>query len=175
MQTKVIMEKGYTLSVTSWENDGDNYQTKRKTYQSKEQALEIQKMCKAIFISSCNGEKGIGNLMKDDYTQARGVIVAYLIKNPAIFDALKIPGLKPTDLRDKVIRAYKNEQGFKANKWADWLNDYIEENKDLGEGWAEYVMEENHDLMGGSDFYYSRVYENSEIFYCELDLKCEVL
>jgi hypothetical protein len=174
MKTKVIMEKGYTLSVTSWENDADNYNTKRKTYQSKEQALEIQKMCEKLFVSCNNGDGGIGNTNDGEIQTARMTIVAYLIENPAIFDALKIPGLRPIDMQDKVIQEFKDEPDFKADKWADWLSDYIEVNN-IDDKWSNYVMEENWDLMGGSEWYYSRVYESSEIFYCESDLKCEVL
>ena len=30
---KTVVKKGYTLEVTSWENDGDNYRTEFKTVQ----------------------------------------------------------------------------------------------------------------------------------------------
>lgn len=33
-----VINKGYTLTVTSWENDGDNYNTLSKTVATKEEA-----------------------------------------------------------------------------------------------------------------------------------------
>ena len=39
-----VVNKGYTLSVTSWENDGDNYKTESKTFDTKEEAIKVVKM-----------------------------------------------------------------------------------------------------------------------------------
>jgi hypothetical protein len=35
---KKIINKGYTLTVVSWENDADNYKTISKTVQTKEES-----------------------------------------------------------------------------------------------------------------------------------------
>jgi|SRR5579859_5972 len=40
--------KGYRLTVVSWENDGDNYNTKIKSGLTKEYALFFVDLCKAV-------------------------------------------------------------------------------------------------------------------------------
>lgn len=70
---KKIVEKGYTLEVTSWENDGDSYKTQFQTFESKEEALIICNLLKDL-LTSCVYEKqgGIANqyeVIEDrDYT-----------------------------------------------------------------------------------------------------------
>lgn len=47
---KKAINKGYTLTVVSWENDGDNYNTKSKTVQTKEEAkvwYDLMQLCKS--------------------------------------------------------------------------------------------------------------------------------
>ena len=47
---KKIINKGYTLTVTSWENDADNYNTKSKTVQTREEAkvwYDMMQLCKS--------------------------------------------------------------------------------------------------------------------------------
>ena len=47
---KKIIDKGYTLKVKSWENDGDNYNTRTKTVQTKEEAKvwwEMMQLCES--------------------------------------------------------------------------------------------------------------------------------
>lgn len=41
MSKELVVKKGYTFKVLSWENDGDNYQTKFYTVGSMEQAKNI--------------------------------------------------------------------------------------------------------------------------------------
>ena len=48
MGKKLIVKKGYTLSVDSWENDGDHNSTSEKTYESKEKAIAVAK-----FLDDC--------------------------------------------------------------------------------------------------------------------------
>ena len=38
---KVIAKKGYTLDVTSWENDADYYQTNSMTFETEEEAKKF--------------------------------------------------------------------------------------------------------------------------------------
>ena len=81
-KTKVI-QKGYTITVVSWENDGDNYRTKSMVVDSKEKALAIKHMCETIF-KSCNG--GIGNMMDDEGDKAFEVILPYMKAYPDLYD-----------------------------------------------------------------------------------------
>lgn len=81
---KKVISKGYTVSVTSWENDGDNYRTESIVVQSKDEAKVISEMCKTIFKSCNNGDGGIGNMMDDEGDMAYEVILGYLEENPEI-------------------------------------------------------------------------------------------
>ena len=49
-QLKVV-SKGYTVTCESWENDGDNYNTKSVIVQSKKTAEALYQMCKVLFKS----------------------------------------------------------------------------------------------------------------------------
>jgi len=169
---KIIMQAGYTLEVTSWENDGDNYQTKRLHCKSLEEINAIEKMCKEIFVSCNNGDGGIGNTY-DDTDTANYTIIHYLISNPELLDINGAVGL--ASYQDTVTEFFKEEQDFKINEWKDWLIDYIESNDGDFEEWIDLVMHYNYQLLGGSESYYSRVYESSNIYFTEQDLKCEII
>jgi hypothetical protein len=83
---KRIAERGYTIEVTSWEDDGDNYATKRIVVQDKEYAVAILQMCKDIFVSRKDGEGegGIGNMMDNEYEDGQEVILEYVADKPII-------------------------------------------------------------------------------------------
>jgi hypothetical protein len=74
-----IASKGYTIEVTSWENDGDNYKTESMVVDSKEEALKIKKICEELFVSCNNGEGGIGNSMDGE---CEHVIDEYIEEHP---------------------------------------------------------------------------------------------
>lgn len=54
------MRKGYALQVTSWENDGDNYNTITMDGLSKEDVPIIITFC-TLFYSKSNNNGGLGN------------------------------------------------------------------------------------------------------------------
>lgn len=130
MKTKVI-SKGYTITVVSWENDGDNYNTKSIVIESKEKAEAIVKMCNTIFKSSSNGNGGIGNMDGEDEEDAAEVILPFMKANPILFD---------------------NKDGLSDQKLID------------------ICMEHNDNLMGGSEYYYSRVCEKCTVTYSSEDV-----
>jgi len=57
---KKVINKGYTLTVTSWENDADNYKTLSKTFDTKEEALDMRAL---VLLSdhSTTHKTGLGN------------------------------------------------------------------------------------------------------------------
>ncbi len=81
MKAKVI-NKGYTLEVVSWENDGDNYRTKSKTVESLDEAARINKICKELFCSGSN----VGNSMNNE---ADEILIDYVKENQELFPDLK--------------------------------------------------------------------------------------
>ena len=80
MKVKAI-EKGYTLKVQSWENDGDNYRTKYLTVSTEKEAKVTVKMCKELLVS--NG--GIGNLTEYEDDKAQYLVDEWVKENPDIF------------------------------------------------------------------------------------------
>lgn len=82
---EVIMKKGYTLEVTSWENDGDYYQTERVTYETFEQAKDVLKICSELFSLYHDEPKiGIGNMSDHEYDEAVKRVKEYFMKNPEV-------------------------------------------------------------------------------------------
>jgi hypothetical protein len=58
-----IASRGYTIEVTSWENDGDNYRTERMTVDTLEEAKKIKSICKQLFASENDTVYAVGNTM----------------------------------------------------------------------------------------------------------------
>lgn len=103
---KKIINKGYTLTVVSWENDGDNYRTKSMTVDTKEQAQAIHKMCTTLFLSRNKG--GIGNLMSDDYSEAEELIVPFMKNNLCLLEKYDVP----YDADNKTLINICNEYNY---------------------------------------------------------------
>lgn len=114
-----IASKGYTLKVTSWENDADNYNTLSKTYKDKDYAKGIAKMVSELFSNESEG--GIGNM--DESPSSK--ILDYLSTNKVLENQ------ETLDNEEKV----------------------------------GLVMDINYELMGGSEYYTSRVFESMEFYY----------
>ena len=75
------IKKGYTLTVTSWENDGDNYNTKSKTVQTLEEAkvwYEMMQLCES------NNTRGLGNTYNGFNKQQKEIAVNFLKKHHTI-------------------------------------------------------------------------------------------
>lgn len=133
-----VINKGYTLTVTSWENDGDNYKTCSKTYESRELAIAVANLCKTLFASSSNGGGGIGNLMDYDGEEASEIIVPYMKSHPELYPNKENPSDEKSD--EKLV---------------------------------QICMDYNYELMGGSEYYYSRVFESATLTYSPEDVYLE--
>jgi hypothetical protein len=81
MAKKLIANKGYTVEVESWENDGDYRATETIVYENKEKALALLKLCKKLF---SDGDGGIGNGMGGSEEK----IKAYAKKNRKVISTL---------------------------------------------------------------------------------------
>jgi hypothetical protein len=80
MAKKLVINKGYTLRVTSWENDADHYRTIDYWEPDKEKAKVLVKMCRELFPSRNSRVKGaIGNGDIDerayDWMKANGQVL----------------------------------------------------------------------------------------------------
>lgn len=137
MNKEKIISKGYTLSVVSWENDADNYKTKKMIFESKELAIAVARMCTDIFQSKNSGHpKGIGNSSdaRGDVQRAKDIIVEYMECHPEIYP----DKTNPSD--------------------EDLIN---------------ICMEYNNNLLGGSEFYFSRVLESATLTFSPDDVFLE--
>ncbi len=129
-----VVSKGYTITVVSWENDGDNYNTNSLVLEDKDRAFAIAKMAKELFKSGSNSGEGIGNTNEGDESKANKKILSYLENNPNTF----------------------------TNQ------DVMDEDELIG-----ICMGYNYRLLGGSEWYYSRVLEKITLTYSETDINVE--
>lgn len=84
---KKVVSKGYTITVVSWENDGDNYNTKSITVDTLKEAKLIHKLCTTVFTSRNNSfYKGIGNLMEDNHEKVKDIIVPFMKEHPELYE-----------------------------------------------------------------------------------------
>jgi hypothetical protein len=133
---KKVISKGYTITVDSWENDGDNSRSKNIIIENKEEAIKIAKMAQTLFISCNNGDGGIGNTNEGYEDEAKQIILEYLNKYPDFFE-------NQSQMTDEEL--------------------------------IDEIMEINYNLMGGSEYYYSRVLESIQITHSPEDIYLEVI
>lgn len=155
---KKVISKGYTLTVTSWENDGDNYKTKSLTVESEEEAKSLTQMCNTLFKSCNNGEGGIGNMCEGEEEGAKELIVHFMIKHPVLIDTSFIE--ENSELKNLIN--LKDEEA---------IEEAIEDLDDsILEELVDTCMHYNNQLMGGSEYYYSRVCERVDVTYSDIDV-----
>lgn len=65
MEMEKVINKGYTMKIVSWENDGDNYRTKFYSSDSKEVIDALCRICDLASRKITHTSQGIGNEMDD--------------------------------------------------------------------------------------------------------------
>lgn len=141
--TEVVVNKGYTVEVKSWENDGDYTNVKKMTVESKELAVALVKMCTTLFCSKNSEKKGIGNSNYEyDKSKIRTTILSYLENNKEDFELF--------------LNYLEGEES---------VPNLLTENDKIN-----IVMEINFQLLGGTEYYYSRVCESCKIYYSPEDV-----
>ena len=92
----LIAPKGYTLSITSWENDADYYATNDYTVDSKELAKELLDFCN-MCRSGSNNQTTVGN----GYAQERkNIIIEFFKTHPLISEHLDVDINKEDSILD---------------------------------------------------------------------------
>lgn len=132
-KTKVI-SKGYTIETVSWENDGDNYQTKRLTVETKEEALAIKDLCDNLFINGVVGNAYCYSL--EDYEKCYDICKNHLLSSSYFSKTVK-DGMESEEMYDELLSGL------------------------------------NYNLLGSSEYYFSRVCESVKIFYSPEDIFLE--
>lgn len=81
-----VVNAGYTITVTSWENDGDNYNTKSIIVDTLEEAEAIYKLMQLCESKNNqpNGVIKLGNSCDFDEEQ-ENLIVNFLKNNPVLY------------------------------------------------------------------------------------------
>ena len=158
-----VVNEGYILEIVSWENDADNYRTKSRMFNTKEEAIAVKKLCIVLFDSSNNGDGGIGNLMKNNYEKSLPIILNYLTLNPEL---LKIRNEKsPLDFEKEIKEAFP-EKNLEED-WIEHIHDYMDNHSYIVDSWSDFVMDYNRQLLGGSEYYLSRIAESASICYLD--------
>ncbi len=142
---KKVINKGYTLTVTSWENDADNYKTIYSTVDNKEKAQALYNLMQ-LCVSKNNKPKGIirlGNTGEDGFNEEQIELLYNFFKNNPIL--LKEP-LEDIETMDE-----------------DELKDYIQ----------DLFYEAENGLLGSSEWYTCRVMESCFVTYSDKDVFLE--
>ena len=91
-KTQKVVKKGYTLTVVSWENDGDNYNTNSITVESKEMAeayYNMMQLCRSKN-NRINGEIGLGNSSDGFNRRQRQAIISLFDNYPILLQGTEI-------------------------------------------------------------------------------------
>lgn len=143
---KKVVQKGYTLEVISWENDGNNYRTIYHTVNTLEEAKKLYKVCTELFISENNQKiKGVGNSMDHE---GISTIIEFVKNNKELFVDLEV-NVEEIDVED-------------------------EESDDIEELY-DYFQDISWKLMGGSEDYDFRVCESVIVTHSHEDITVEVI
>ena len=141
-QLKVV-SKGYTVTCTSWENDGDNYRTKSVVVENKKLAEALYQMCEVLFQSENNSGDGLGNSSECD-DDMRGMIADFIKKYPILMDENQHREL--IEIEDE-----EEELEFYEQVCSNWI----------------------YKLLGNSEYYYCRVAETTTVSYSPEDIFVE--
>ena len=144
-QLKVV-SKGYTVTCTSWENDGDNYNTNSIVVQNKEMAEALYQMCEVLFQSENNSGTGIGNSCDGDYS-VQSKIADFMKQYPILLSEEQMMELSECeDDEDEELDFYESA----CSHWKG-------------------------ELLGSSEYYYCRVAETTTVSYSPEDIFVELI
>ncbi len=143
---KLIVKKGYTLSVVSWENDGDNYNTKIKTVETVEEAEALYKLMQLCRSKNRGDRNCLGNTTDDNFSIGQKETLAnFFRENPA---------------------ALKEFFKYNPNLDVDDIDD---------DTYTEYFDEIKGDLLGYSEYYLCRVMESCTVTYSPDDIYLDII
>jgi hypothetical protein len=82
---KKTVKKGYTITCVSWENDGDYYDTKSVTVETKEMADSLKDLCKLCETPAKKGYNTIGNADMEGLTDfQKEMVINFMKSNPIL-------------------------------------------------------------------------------------------
>jgi hypothetical protein len=130
-----VQEAGYRISITSWENDGDNYNHKTLTVQSADDARAVVALCNLLHPQHDTPKQTFGNMYEPSESDLADFVAA-VSAIPAITNFLHktVPGMEQ-DMQDSE----------------DYMDSIMDVLYDLG-------------LCGGENFF-TRVCEKVDVHY----------
>jgi hypothetical protein len=145
MTKELMLNRGYHITVTSWENDADNYNTKTLVAQDREEVGILVALFELLGSRNRNDD-AFGNMYEPSEAERQNFANA----------VAAIPGMI----------AYL-EKNFA------WLKEAMED-PECGAGHMDAVMDILYDVgLSGSEYYYTRVCEKITVFYVEHDVYAE--
>lgn len=101
MSKFTTIPKGYRITVTTWENDGDNYKTKSVEGYTLEEAKFLIDFSKLFASKNCHNGIGIGNIYDDmDADLACEQVAEVVAKHPV------------TTTSEKFVDYFSSEDGW---------------------------------------------------------------
>ena len=140
-----VINKGYTLTVTSWENDADNYKTNSTTVDSKEKArvlYDLMQLC----VSKNNQPKGVirlGNTPEEGFDKNQIILLEQFFKENHILSQ----------------ESLDNKDNMSKDDWRDYITTMF------------YEIEDG--LLGSSEYYACRVMDSCVVTYSPEDVYLE--
>lgn len=145
MTKEIMLNRGYHVTVTSWENDADNYNTKTIVVQDREEVGMLVALFDLLGYSSRNS-CDFGNMYEPDDAEREAFANA----------VAALPGMT----------AYL-EKNF------DYLTE-AKDDPECGAGHMDAVMDILYDVgLTGSEHFYTRVCEKVTVFHVEQDVYAE--
>ncbi len=145
-----VINKGYTLKVISWENDGDNYKTNFKTVDTLEKAEMLYKLMQ-LCVSKNNQPKNVIKLGNStEFSSEQIQLIIYFFNN------------YPAQLKDYLEKYDISDEE---------LSDMDEDEKT--DFYVDMFYEIAGDLLGSSEYYDCRVMESCTVTYSPEDIYLE--
>lgn len=139
---KTLYTTGYLIRVTSWENDGDNYNTKEIEVSTEQEARTVSALCDLLRSRYRVSWDTYGNMYEPSDTDRAKFATA----------VAQIPGIKE----------------FVQSVFPDI--EELQEDPECGFGYMDAVRDILYDLgLAGGEFY-TRVCETVEIYYIPADV-----
>lgn len=141
------IKKGYTLTVTSWENDADNYNTNSKTVETKEEAKALYDLMQ-LCVSKNNKPKGVirlGNTGDNGFDIYQIDLLYEFFKSNSVLLKEPLENIDSMDVDDE--------------------KDYI----------TNLFYEAEDGLLGSSEHYTCRVMESCVVTYSDVEVKPEII
>jgi len=135
---------GYRISVTSWENDADNYRTECLEGLSKEVVSFYVDFSKLFTSKNNRSDKGFGNLYEPNDSERQALTNAFT----------------------KVVEKHKDTFLALCKDW-----NYDETPTD--EEYQDICYELHHELFGGSEYFYTRVLDSYKVEYTPTEVRLE--